>query len=100
MAHRRTPQLEADLDDIWYYVAVKSASIEVADRVVDSLAERFSTIARHPHIGRARDSDLRPGLRTFGVGEYLIVYRIDGEEVGILRVVRGTRDLASVLRNL
>lgn len=44
MASRRTPQLEADLDDIWYYVAVKSASFEIADRVVDSIAERFFTI--------------------------------------------------------
>jgi toxin ParE1/3/4 len=72
MADKRTPQLEGDLDDIWYYVAVNSASIEVADRVVDSIAERFFTIARHPHIGRARDNDLRAGLRTFAVGESCI----------------------------
>jgi len=89
MGHRRTPQADSDLDDIWYYVASKSGSLEIADRVVDSIAERFYLLATHPNIGRARDADLRPGLRSFPVGEYLIIYRIDEEDVLILRVLRG-----------
>ena len=32
MAHRLAPRAAADLDDIWYYVAKESASIEVANR--------------------------------------------------------------------
>jgi plasmid stabilization system protein ParE len=30
MAHRVAPRAAADLDDIWYYVAKESGSIEVA----------------------------------------------------------------------
>ena len=37
--HRLAP--EADLDDIWYYVAKKSGSIEIADRLIDSITEIF-----------------------------------------------------------
>jgi hypothetical protein len=33
MAHLRTPQADSDLDDIWYYVAINSGSVEIADRL-------------------------------------------------------------------
>jgi hypothetical protein len=29
MAHRLAPQAAADLDDIWYYVAIESGSVEL-----------------------------------------------------------------------
>jgi plasmid stabilization system protein ParE len=48
-------------------------------------------------MGRARDADLRVGLRTFPVGDYVMVYRIEDGDVMILRVVRGSRDLQTLL---
>ncbi len=93
MAHRRAPEAELDLDGIWNYVATRSGSMEVADRLIDSIADRFLLLAMHPYLGRARDEDLRPGLRNFPVGEYLIIYRIEGEDVVILRVIQGNRDV-------
>jgi toxin ParE1/3/4 len=98
MAHRVAPQAEAELDDIWYYVAKESGSIEIADRIVDSITERFYLLARHPHIGRQRDADLRPGLRSFPVGEYVIIYRVEKKDVLILHVFRGSRDIEALLR--
>lgn len=35
MAHRISPAAEADLDAIWYFVAKESASIEVAESLID-----------------------------------------------------------------
>lgn len=96
MAHRRTPQADADLDEIWYYIASNSDSLDIADRFIDSITDRFFLLARHPNIGRARDEGLRPGLRSFPVGDYLILYRLDGEEVVILRVLRGSRNIAAL----
>ena len=98
MAHLRSRQAESDLDEIWYYVAKTSGSVEIADRLVDAVAERFFLLARYPSIGRARDVDLRPGLRSFPMGEYVILYRIDGEDVLILRVLRGSRDIEGLFR--
>jgi toxin ParE1/3/4 len=68
MAHRVAPQAEAQLDNIWYYVANESGSIEIADRLIDALTERFYLLSRYPHLGRKRDADLRVGLRSFAVG--------------------------------
>jgi toxin ParE1/3/4 len=96
MGHIRTPQADSDLDDIWYYVATRSGSLHVADRFIDSVTNRFFLLASHPNIGRARDEDLRPGLRSFPAGEYVIIYRIQHEDVLILRVVRGSRNVEAL----
>jgi toxin ParE1/3/4 len=93
MAHRLAPQAAADLNDIWYYVAIESGSVETADRFVDSITERFLLLAGYPDLGRPRDDDLGIGLRSFPVGEYVIVYLVEDEEVFILRVVHGRRDI-------
>ena len=51
MAHRLAPEVETELDDIWYYIAKGSDSIEIADRVIDSITDRFFLL---PH-GRISD---------------------------------------------
>ena len=99
MAYRIAPEAEAELDDIWYYIAKESGSIEIADRVIDSVTDRFFLLARFPQMGRRRDEDLRPGLRSFVVGEYVIIYRLEVEEVLILHVLRGSRDLKALFRH-
>jgi toxin ParE1/3/4 len=90
---RLAPEAEAELDDIWLYMARESGNIDTATRVVESIAEHFWLLAQYPYLGRARD-DLRPGLRSFPAGDHLVVYRIaeDGE-VLILHVVHGSRDI-------
>jgi len=50
-------------------------------------------LASFPHNGRARDDDFGPGCRSMTVGEYAIVYCVENEDVLILRVVHGRRDL-------
>ena len=40
MAYRLAPQAEADLEDIAFYVFVDSGSIEIADRLIQSITER------------------------------------------------------------
>jgi plasmid stabilization system protein ParE len=37
---------ERDLDAIWYYIARKSGSIEIADRLVESITETFPLLHR------------------------------------------------------
>jgi len=65
MGQSRSPQADADLDSIWYCVAIESGSVEIADRLIDSITERFLLIANYPNIGRRRDDNQRPGLRSF-----------------------------------
>lgn len=96
MAHRLAPEVETELDDIWYYIARESGNVGVADRLIDSITDRFFLLSRHPNIGRRRDEDLRAGLRSFPVGEYVIIYRIEGDDVMILHVTHGRRDMEAL----
>jgi toxin ParE1/3/4 len=96
MGHARSPQADSNLDDIWYYVASESGSVETADRLIDSITERFFLLSNYPHIGRRRDDDLSLGLRSFSLGEYVILYRLADGDVLILRVLRGSRNMEAM----
>jgi len=95
MAHRLAPQVEVELDEIWYYIARDSGSMEIADRLIDAITDRFFLLGNHPYVGRLRD-DLRPGLRSFPAGQYVIIYRINGIDVVILHVMHGRRDIEAM----
>jgi len=97
MGHRLAPQARTDIDEIAYYVLVQSGNVEVADRLIDSLYGRFLLLAKYPQAGRQRD-DLLPGLRMFPVGDFVVLYRIEGDDVVIDRVVRGSRDLEALFQ--
>lgn len=97
MAYRLAPRVEVELEEIWYFIATKSGSLEIADRLIDSITDRFFLLATHPYIGRRRDKDLRVELRSFSLGEYLILYRIEDVDVLILHVLHGRRDLEVIV---
>lgn len=82
---------EGDLDDIWYYIAKKSGSINIANGVVDSITETFPLLSRAPEAGTRRD-EIEPGLRGFPVANYIVYYRDSGQYVVISRVIHGMRD--------
>jgi toxin ParE1/3/4 len=96
MAHRVAPQAEADLGDTWLYVAKESGSMDVATRLVDAITGRFFLLASFPYVGRARDEDFGAGSRSVAVGEYVIVYCVEGQDVFVLRVVHERRDLEAL----
>jgi toxin ParE1/3/4 len=93
MAHRVASRAVDDLDDIWFYVAKESGSSAVANRLVDSITDRFFLLSSHPYLGRARNDDFGAGFRSLPVGEYIIVYCVENGDVLILRVAHGRRDI-------
>ena len=94
---RLSPEAEAELDGIWTHIARESGRIEIATRVVESIAERFWLLTRYPYMGRRRDDDLRPGLRSLAADDYVIIYSVENDVVLILHVVHGNRDFEAQL---
>ena len=93
---RLSPEAESELDQIWLYLAEVTGSAEVASRVIARITGQFWYLALHPRLGRRRDSDLRPGLRSLAIDEYVIIYRMDAEGgVLVLHILHGRRDIAS-----
>lgn len=46
----------------------------MADRLIDTITDRFLALASFPYLGRSREEDFGPGYRSLAVGEYVIVY--------------------------
>jgi toxin ParE1/3/4 len=95
MIFRVARRAQADLEGIGEYIISEGGNLETAERFIRSIATRFGFLAENPHAGRARD-DLGPGRRSFPADRYLIVYRLRGSDVLILRVVHGSRDLPAL----
>ena len=92
-----TPLAETDLDDTWDYVA-ENFGFDVADRVLESLQKAFRLLAENPNLGHSRE-DIAPLPYSFWpVGPSLIAFRPDVRPVQIVRVVRGSREWAGLLR--
>ena len=62
---------ERDLDDIWYEIAKRSGSIDIASDILDSITGVFPLLASNPENGQRRD-ELELGVRSFPVKKYLI----------------------------
>lgn len=96
MAHRLAPRASLDLDEIWYHIASESGNVATADRQITSITSRFFLLTNHPHLGRRRDSEFGPGFRSFPVDDHVIIYRVVNDDVLILRVAHGRRDIEAL----
>ena len=70
MLFRVSRNAERDLDEIFWYWA-KRAGLKVADRLMDSITERFWLLGEHPDEGVLAE-DFAAGVKCFPAGKYLI----------------------------
>jgi toxin ParE1/3/4 len=94
MSYLITEPAEADIDEILFYIA--EDNLKAALSVYDRLLHCFEMLAQTPKAGRER-KELRHDARSFPEGNYLIIYRIiNSNDVEILRVLHGARDLDEI----
>jgi plasmid stabilization system protein ParE len=65
MAYRLLPSAEAELDDVWLYAARASGSIEIANRVIDAIADTLFTLGQYPQMGRLAIMNCGPVCGAF-----------------------------------
>jgi plasmid stabilization system protein ParE len=85
-----TADAEADLDDIFDYVAEDSPT--AAYGLVAALRAKALRIGQAPRAYPAR-ANYGNGIRVALSGSYVIFFRIDADRVEILHIVHGARDL-------
>jgi toxin ParE1/3/4 len=91
----RSPQAERDTLQIWTRIA--QDDVAAADDLTDSFTAALEVLAQFPGVGRARD-ELRPGLRSFPVRKYLLLYKKVPGGIEVVRVIHGARDLRRIFR--
>lgn len=90
---KRTRQAEIDLLDIWAFIAEDNT--DAADKIVRQLDSKSHKLLTHPEMGLARD-DVAKGMRLIVMSSYLILYRIDGDDIEVVRYLHGARNLFSI----
>ena len=89
MRYRLSDLAEQDLLGAWLYVAA-DASVETADRLLDSFVHTFGLLSEQPRMGRVRP-EFGPDVRSCPVESYVIYYRVE-DDLLIARVLHARRD--------
>ena len=90
MRYRISEDAAHDLDEIFVHWAQR-VSLEIADRIIDRIADRFWLLGEHPDAGKAA-SNIAPKVKCFPAGKYLIYYRSTRRGTDILHIFHGARD--------
>jgi len=91
---RFTRRAREDLLDIWLYIAPRNSEA-VAHRVYDQIEEACRRLKDYPQLGPARP-DIAEGARALVIERWLALYRLVEDDVQVVRVVDGVRDLAKI----
>jgi toxin ParE1/3/4 len=94
-AYRLSPAALADLDAIWDHSA-RNWSVDQADSYIRNLAADMQLLAQNPEMARPR-SEIHPPVRLYRSGAHLILYRINGAEIDILRITHSRQNWAALL---
>lgn len=81
---------ERDLEEIFSYL--DDHSPPAADRFIAKLDSVTLLLASQPHIGRTRE-DLVSEMRSMVVDKYIVFYTSTDEEVSIVRIIHGSRNI-------
>ena len=92
---------EHDLEEHVDYIAADNPS--AAARFIESVETAFDQLANMPRTGVSREyrNPKLKGIRLWPIPSFemfLIFYRVSGEDIQVLRVLHGARDIPSVLK--
>ncbi|HWF60269.1 MAG TPA: type II toxin-antitoxin system RelE/ParE family toxin [Nitrospira sp.] len=89
-----TDAAEADLAEIWGYIATEVGET-TATRYLDRITKTIDVVRHSPLIGTTRDR-LSMGLRVTFHHPYAIYYQVTQRTLIVVRVLHGARDAAAI----
>ena len=94
-----TPEAEDDLAGIKEYITEQLENPIAAVNTVMSITKRIRRLEQFPDMGAHVSSvvSIVTDYRFLVCGNYLAFYRIDGNDVKIIRVLYGRRDYVRIL---
>jgi toxin ParE1/3/4 len=95
MRTRISPLADRNLDGIWKFIARDSPT--AADRVDLELHEAIKMLGENPGMGHRRSDVPDQRYRFWPVYSYIIAYRIEGDELVVVRVIHGARNVRRTL---
>jgi plasmid stabilization system protein ParE len=77
---------------------IRKDSPAAARRVLQEIQETMRKLARMPGMGHLREDLADEPLRFWPIYSYLIIFRPETKPLEIVRVLRGSRDVRSILQ--
>lgn len=90
---RLRPRAAADLEETGDYIA--SDNPAAAAQLISDVVQCCELLAQSPLLGRDRGA-LRPDIRSFPVGRYIVFYRPVADGIEVIRILHGARDIQSL----
>ena len=96
-----SPESRRDLDDIWDYIVSELQNRSAAERVINRIIDAVDPLKNFAEMGTPLSSiaDIGTDYRFLVSGNYMVFYRVQGNDVYIDRVLYGRSDYMSVLFN-
>ncbi|WP_353932163.1 type II toxin-antitoxin system RelE/ParE family toxin [Okeanomitos corallinicola TIOX110] len=88
-----TDQAIEDINEICDYLS--GFNLESANQFLNTIEQKCQVLVQFPNMGRIY-AELLPELRGISVNPYIIFYRLIEDEVEIVRVVNGYRNIESL----
>ena len=94
-----SPESRRDLDDIWDYIVLELQNRSAAERVINRIIDAVDPLKNFAEMGAPLSSiaDIGTDYRFLVSGNYMVFYRVQGNDVYIDRVLYGRSDYMSVL---
>lgn len=95
MNFKITVEAQTDIESIWLYT-FENWSIEQADRYYNMILDEIEYLAKNPESGKDY-SHIRKGYYQSKVKMHFIFYRINKNEIEVIRILREQMDIDSTL---
>ncbi len=90
-----SPLAAQDLNDLWEFIARNN--LDAADRILEEIYEAMQHLVRMPLLGHVREDLADRSHRFWPVPAFLIVYHPDTSPLESVRILRGSRDIPSLI---
>jgi plasmid stabilization system protein ParE len=92
-------QSRRDLDEVWAYIATELQNPSPATRIINAIMDSTNQLTDFAEMGAPLSSiaNVESDYRFLVHGNYLIFYRIEGDEIYVDRVLFGRRDYLRIL---
>ena len=84
------PAARRDLDEIWDHT-VRGWGAAQAERYLRGLQRVLQTLQEFPELARERP-EFRPPVRLHPYRRHLVVYRVEGDDLVVLRILHQRRN--------
>lgn len=94
-----SPEAQNDMDEIWEYIVVELCNPQAAENTVNKIIDAVDELENFTEIGALLSSvtDMESDYRFLISGNYMVFYRVNGQDVYIDRVLYGRRDYLRIL---